>query len=115
MGTCKRWLAQRSYADAVGTLLLIVGLLALPSVERYHSRSGVRNACQPTGHFDPRVQTELVEHVGDVCLNGPLGDEQPRRDVATRQLVRDQACNLQLALRQTDARLTLDVRRGCGR
>ena len=66
-------------ADSRDAALALVSLALLPagSIREITNVTavGLLGAGYPRGDGDPRVEAELVEDVGDVGLDGPLGQE----------------------------------------
>src|SRR5438128_2072381 len=52
----------------------------------------------------PRREPELPEDVGDVAIDGVLAENQPLRDVAIREALRDQLEHLELTRAQSAQR-----------
>ena len=66
-------------ADSRDAALALVSLALLPAGRireiTHVTAVGLLGAGHPRGDGDPRVEAELVEDVGDVRLDGPLGQE----------------------------------------
>src|SRR5579859_5926780 len=67
-----------------------------------------RPLIEPAADLDPGVEPKFVEHVGDVGLNGALGQEQPGCNLLIAEAVRDEPGDFELPAGERGRRLVPD-------